>query len=175
MSLLISEKAEKETERLFPFLHQLEKSQDYIGDHQGRVTSIYQLLELLCLDGRLSRKTFNGNVCCLDVGNVAPEVEVFKVFQPRSLTIAEGFQTHYVQNLKDNKIKCIPKDALSALRNSRPNSFDLVTMFNAFCDIFDTFEGRVEFIQALNRVMRGGVTLCCLATQVKFIQAKFKH
>ncbi len=152
MSLFIpSEKSATEIENLFPFLHQLKESEANIGDGQGRVTSIYQLLELLCLDGRLSRKTFYGNVCCLDVGNVAPEVEVFKVFQPQSLTIAEGRQ-----NSSDKNIISVPKNALSALRDSRPNSFNLVTMLNAFCDSFDTPESRVDFLQALNRVMKKG-------------------
>ena len=156
MNLFIPQEAGIDREKIFPFLTVLSGKEDEIGDISGRTTSIYQIMELLAMDGRLDKKKIGGDVCCLDVGNIGPEIVVFDQLQAKSITVAEGFEGHPRALRSITKAQFKPERALVALENFKAQSFDLITMFNAFCKELDSEAGRLKLIHELDRVLKNG-------------------
>ncbi|MBL7078215.1 hypothetical protein ISS42_00980 [Candidatus Shapirobacteria bacterium] len=161
MSLFIPAEVITDEGKVFPFSGTIkQEAKRLIGENSlaaHRTLMIYELLELLVIDGRLDRSVISGDVCCLDVGSSAPEAVVFHQLKSRSLTVAEGFfggKPHTLNQLPG--VKFIPKNPTQALASLGKDKFDLITMFNAYTDDVTSKEKRTILLRAITDALKPG-------------------
>jgi hypothetical protein len=160
MTLYFPQEVSFDREKVFPFLGAVEKRAEELFGPSAfaveRATSMYQLLELLAIDGRLDRQKILGDVGCLDVSAQSPEIAVFDQLGSKSLVVAEGHQGRPSVLPKLPEVKFIPEGPTETLRELGEDSLDLATIFNAYSDDLRSKEERAKLIHALARTLKAG-------------------